>query len=104
LRANAGAGVCDISNGARAYAGLFAEEQQGVLDYFSSADRSSFIHRSLLNEPLVDPSGAYRGDARLFQKLSSSAQSITKNKAAKAEYDRPTASPCWVRMGQYPLR
>jgi hypothetical protein len=53
LRANASAGVCDISDGARAYARLF-EEQEGVLDYFVlPIDLRSFIVRYSTN--LLDP-------------------------------------------------
>ena len=29
---------------------------------------------------------------------------LKKNKARRAQYSRPTASPCWVRMGQYPVQ
>ena len=68
LRENAGAGVCDISDGARPYACLFAEAQQGVLDYFRSADRSSFIHRSRTQRTSCRSSGAHRSDAKLFQR------------------------------------
>jgi hypothetical protein len=59
LHANAGTGICHISDGARAHAALLAEEQQRVLDYFRSADLRSFISITrVLNEPLVDPAAA----------------------------------------------
>ena len=38
LRANSGAGVCNIRDGARAHAGLRAEKQERILAYFCSAD------------------------------------------------------------------
>jgi hypothetical protein len=55
VRANAGADVCNIRDGARVHTGLRAEEQQRILAYFFlQIDRRSSIVR-VLNDPLVDP-------------------------------------------------
>jgi hypothetical protein len=55
LRKNAGAGVCNVRDGARVDAGLRAEEQQGFLPIFVlPIDRRSSIIR-ILDEPFVDP-------------------------------------------------
>jgi hypothetical protein len=64
LRANAGARICNIHDGARAHAGLRAEEQKGILAYFCSADRPSVIHHSCTQRTSCRSSVARRAFAR----------------------------------------
>ena len=55
MRANAGARICNIHDGARAHAGLRAKNSNASLPIFVlPIDRRSSIVR-VLNEPLVDP-------------------------------------------------